>query len=424
MEQLLEPEPVEADGASGISIWSAPSAWLLQKKLCRAFWVFFAVECFVDFGFSLYFFIFNLYLVDCNFNERTIGLVGGALTFASVVGTLPAGWLARKVGLRPLQLYSMIAAPLLGLARVFVMWEPAQIGLAFLTGLALCVWAVCYLPTLARLTTSENRTSAFSIVFSVSIIVSALGGLVCGSLPQLLRTAGYTPQAADIKRLILIGSCVIAGIGVFPLSRLQLPPPQESESQTPCKTEKRIWKMNPFLLRYVPLMALWTATLASFTPFANVYLTRDFHISLSQIGFVFFASHVIQFCATLMTPVVFRRMGLMNGIVATQVATAVAMGCLAGTHNRALAVALYMGFSAAQWMSTPGLYNMLMSRVTDEERSSASAMTMFSNALLQSSAMAGAGILFVRFGYPRVLVGIAGLALTAALLFGLLVPKD
>jgi hypothetical protein len=31
--------------------------------------------------------------------------------------------------------------------------------------------------------------------------------------------------------------------------------------------------------------------------------------------------------------------------------------------------------------------------------------------------MAGAGILFVRFGYPRVLVGIAGMALIAALLF-------
>lgn len=425
MEQLLEHEPVEAERTSGISIWRAPSAWLLQKKLCPAFWVFFAVECFVDFGFSLYFFIFNLYLVDCHFNERTIGLVGGALTFGSVAGTLPAGWLARKIGLRPLQLYSMIAAPLLGLARVFVMWEPAQIGLAFLTGLALCVWAVCYLPTLARLTTSENRASAFSIIFSVSIVVSALGGLVCGSLPQLLKTAGYTLQAVDIKRLILIGACGVAGIGAFPLSRLRLPLPQESESQIPIKSEKRIWKINPFLLRFVPLMALWTATLACFTPFAHVYLTRDFHISLSQIGFVFFASNVIQMCATLMTPVIFRRLGLMKGIVATQVAAAVAMGCLAVTHNRGLAVALFLGFSAAQWMSTPGLYNMLMSRVADEERSSASAMTMFSNALLQSCAMAGAGILFVQFGYPRVLAGIAGLALTAALLFGLLIaPSD
>jgi hypothetical protein len=76
-------------------------------------------------------------------------------------------------------------------------------------------------------------------------------------------------------------------------------------------------------------------------------------------------------------------------------------------------------------MSSPGLYNLLMSRVPDGDRSTASAMTMFCNALLQSAATAASGILFVQFGYPRVLVGITALALTAALLFKFLVaPAD
>lgn len=424
MEPLLEPGPAEASGASGISIWRSPASWLLEKRLCRGFWIFFSVEFFFDFGFSLYFFLFNLYLVDFHFNEQAIGMIGGALTLGSVAGTLPAGWLARKVGLRPLQVSCMLAAPLLGVARVLVMWEPAQIGLAFLAGLAMCIWGVCYLPTLARLTTEENRASAFSISFSLSIVAAALGGLVCGYLPGWLKSTGYALQAADIKRLILLGACGVAGIGVFPLLRLPLPL-QQSESQTTGKTEGRPWKMNPFLLRFLPSMALWTAALACFMPFANVYLSKDLHIPLSQIGLIFSAAQVIQFCVGLLTPVLFRRLGLLRGIVATQVATAVAMGCLAGTHDRRLAVALYLSFSAAQWMSAPGLYNLLMSKVPDEERSSASAMTMFCNALFQSCATAGAGILFVQFGYPRVLVGIAALALTAALLFGFLVaPAD
>jgi MFS family permease len=179
--------------------------------------------------------------------------------------------------------------------------------------------------------------------------------------------------------------------------------------------------MNPFLLRFLPAMGLWMAVLASFTPFANVYLSKDLHVSLAQIGLIFSAAQVVQFCVGLLTPLVFRRLGLVNGIVATQVATAAALGCLAGTHDRRLAVALYLSFSATQWMSSPGLYNLLMSEVPDEERSSASAMTMFCNALLQSCATAAAGILFVRFGYPHVLLGIAALALAAALLFGCLV---
>jgi MFS family permease len=315
---------------------------------------------------------------------------------------------------------SMIAAPLLGVARVLVTWEPAQIGLAFLSGLALCIWAVCYLPTLAGLTTEENRASAFSLNFSMSIVAGALGGLVCAYVPRMLKAAGYALQAADVKRLILLGSCGIAGMAVIPLLQLRIPL-SKSEPQVQDDASKQPWKMNPFLARYLSALALWTAALASFMPFANVYLTRDFNISLSQIGLIFAAAQAVQFCAGLLTPLVFRRLGLLNGIVATQVATAAAIACLAGTHNRGLAVALYLSFSATQWMSTPGVYNLLMSKVPEEERSSASAMTMFCNSVLQSAAMAGAGILLVRFGYPRVLFGIAVSALVAALLVGTLV---
>jgi MFS family permease len=423
VEQLLETEPVEASGVSGISAWKNPSAWLLGKKLSRSFWVFFAVAFFYDLGFSIYIFLFNLYLLDSHFNERTMGLVGGAFTLGLVIGTLPAGWLAHRTGLCPLLMFCMIAAPLMGVVRASVMWEPAQIGLAFLAGLVMCIWGVCYLPVLARLTTRENRASAFSLIFSASIGSSALGGLVCGYLPQWLKTAGYAMQAVEVKRLILMVSCGIAMLGLVPLLRLRLPL-QKSEPQTKDKTWKQFLRMNSFLLRFLPLMAMWAAVLASFTPFANVYLSQNVHIPFAQIGLIFSAAKVVQLCVILMTPLVFRWLGLVNGIVATQIVTAVALGCLAVTHNRGMAVALYLSFSAAEWMSSPGLYNLLMSRTPNEERTTAAAMTLFCNALLQACATAGAGILFTQFGYPRVLVGIATLALAAALLFRALVAPD
>jgi hypothetical protein len=228
--------------------------------------------------------------------------------------------------------------------------------------------------------------------------------------------AGYAMQASDVKRMILLGACGLASIGLIPLLRLQNPE-HESEHPAADETAKQPWKVSPFLLRFLPSMALWTAVLASFATFANVYLSRDLHISLARIGLIFSLARVVQLCVGLLTPLVFRVLGLLNGIVATQVATAVALICLAGTTNRTLAVALYLTFAAMQWMGSPGLYNLLMSKVPDRERSSASAMTMFCNALMQSGAIAGAGILFARFGYPRVLAGIAGMALIAALLF-------
>jgi sugar phosphate permease len=198
-------------------------------------------------------------------------------------------------------------------------------------------------------------------------------------------------------------------------------PEEEMPAPIPGSSESwfRRWKLNPFLLRFLPSMALWSAVSASFNPFANVYLSSSLHIPLTRIGLIFSTTQVVQFCLGILTPVVFRALGLVNGIVATQIATAAALACLAGAKDGRLAVGIYLCFSAAQWMSAPGLYNLLMNETPDKERSTAAAMTMFCNALAGSAATAGAGILFTRFGYPPVLVGIAVLALTVAILFRL-----
>jgi hypothetical protein len=277
---------------------------------------------------------------------------------------------------------------------------------------------------LARLTTEKNRASAFSLIFSVGIGTGALGSVVCGYLPQWLNLAGFALQPAEVKRMILIASCAIAALGLIPLLHLRMPS-ENSEMAAAEGAAGQPWKLSPFLMCFLPSMALWSAAVAAFTPFASVYFAKDLHISMSRIGLIFSASQLIQLCLGLLTPLVFRWLGLLNGIVATQVFTAIALLCLAGTHNQAAAVALFLGFSATQWMSSPGLYNLLMSKVPDDGRSSAAAMTLFSNALFQSCATAGAGVLLVRFGYPPVLVGISAVALIAALLFKFVVaPVD
>jgi predicted MFS family arabinose efflux permease len=300
------------------------------------------------------------------------------------------------------------------------MGEEIQISLAFLAGLAMCLWGVCYLPAVAGLTTEKNRASGFGLIFSASIGTSSLGGVLCGYFPQWLRNVGFAMQAVEAKRLILLVSCAIAALGLFPVLRMQLTMPQAVTSivtTTQAPRTRPPWKASSFLLRFLPSMALWTAVLASFTPFANVYLSRELHVPLSRIGLVFSAAQILQLCVVLLSPMLFRKFGLVKGIVATQILTSIALACLAATQNGEIAMAMFLSFSALQWMCTPGLYNLLMSSVPDVERSTASSMTMFCNAVMQSVATVIAGSLFVRFGYPHVLAGIAVLAVVAAALF-------
>ena len=412
--------PTQSGAGNGTPIWKCPTAWLQEKKLSRGFWIFFTAAFFFDFGFAIYVFLFNLYLLDLHFNERMMGLIGGAMTLGSVVGTLPAGLLGRKFGIRPLMIVCFTASTVLCAVRVVIVWETAQLVLAFLSGLALCLWGVCFLPALARLTTIENRASAFSLIFSVSIGTAILGGIVCGYLQQWLKMAGLVLQPVEVKRIILLSSCGIAAMGLAAVLRLEMPAPVRAEP-APRENQRRSWMPHPFLLRYLPAMALWTAVIAAFTPFANVYLSKNLHVPMSHIGLIFSVAQIVQFCVGLLTPVLFRRLGMVPGIVVTQIATAVSLGCLAATNNTQMAVGLYLSFSALQWMSAPGLYNLLMSKVPDEERSTAASGALFCNAVVASGATAGAGILFVRFGYPHVLMGIAAMAFVVAMLFWLLV---
>jgi predicted MFS family arabinose efflux permease len=72
---------------------------------------------------------------------------------------------------------------------------------------------------------------------------------------------------------------------------------------------------------------------------------------------------------------------------------------------------------AFQWMSEPGLNALLMSRVTERERSGASALNYLVAFSAQAVAALIAGRLLAHFGYGVVLVGSALLAACAAGLF-------
>jgi hypothetical protein len=88
-----------------------------------------------------------------------------------------------------------------------------------------------------------------------------------------------------------------------------------------------------------------------------------------------------------------------------------------GLHGGAPAFWIYPIYMALQFMNEPGIYSLLMDRIPPGERSSASASTFFVSNACQAMASASMGVAIVRFGYPAALLGIAGLAVAATLLF-------
>lgn len=374
------------------------------------FWKFFAAAFFFDFGIGLYFFLFNLFLTDLHFNEKTLGLITGALTLGNVAGTIPAMLLARRFGLQRLLLFSFTTVPFLGVLRTFLLWPAAQIGLAFLTGIALCSWPICFSPMIAKLTNERNRVSGFSLAFATGIGLGSLAGLTGGYLPGLIQKAGQTGSVVEHIRFVLLFACGVLLLGILPILSLRLGVPEHSKS-------RRLRFFHPFLLWFLPAFVVWNFVTGSFPPFAAVYLQQHLGLPLRHVGVIFSASQLVQFVAVLLAPLLYRRIGTVYGIACAQTATGVALFAMAGTRGTLLPVACYLGYTGMQWMGGPGIYSFLMEHIPEEERSTASAIQNMSGALCQAAAAAITGSCIVRFGYPAVLFGNGGIALVAASLF-------
>ena len=394
------------------ALWSGLRWWWSSKELGKDFWAFYSASFCVGFGGFIFFLLYNLYLIDCGFSEKLVGWVASAMAVGSLAGTLPAGWMAHRFGLRNTLLLCFSLVPVLWALRILLVSPGIQLLLAFLSGAAMSIWAVSISPTLAQLTNEKNRPFAFSVVFSSGIGTGVLGGLVGGILPGWLGKALPSADPLRLMQLSLLVACIVIGLGLIPVLRLRL------TSSAP--RDRKFYPRSRFLLRFLPAIAAWSLVTGSLGPFFNIYFSRYVHLPVARIGLIFSVAQLSQVAAILLSPIVYRRFGLIPGITYMMVATAAALGCLAAVPGAAAAAIVYSGYMAFQWMSEPGMYSLLMNEVSPEERSGASALNFFVISLSGAAAATLAGQGLAHFGYPPVIGIVAGLALGAAILFRML----
>jgi predicted MFS family arabinose efflux permease len=371
---------------------------------------------FFDFGVSIYFFFFNLFLSGRGYSEAQLGLLTGTMAAGNLAGALPAARLIRRIGLRNALITCLAAAPVVLCARSLTPSFPVQICLAFVTGVALCIWAVCISPITAAITTERKRPLAFSLVFSLGIGIGAAGALAGSRMPGLfsqhLGNAG--PMGAD--QLTLIAACCIAALALIPALRLG-----RCGGAVPTRPGPLF---TPAVRRMLPAVGIWGLVTGSFAPFGNVFLATHLRLSLHSVGTVFSVSQVCQVAAVLCAPFVFRRLGLSKGIFAMQMGTAICFILLALISHPAPAGMIYVALTGLQYMGEPGLYSMMMEIVPEEARGGASASMALVLGAAQLIAAAAAGWSFTNLGYPLALSVIAMIALTAGVLFRTVAPAE
>lgn len=376
-------------------------------SLGERFWYFFLVALFFDIGFGLYFFLINLYLAQAHFNERAIGMVAGALTLGNLVATVPTGILARRVGLRPMFVCSLVTAPLLAAARIVTLHLWIQLALAFAQGAAMCSYTVCFAPAIAALTTPRNRTTAFSLTFGTGIGSGAVCGMLGGAAPGWLRVAWPSLTQTSAMGLVLLLASLVALVAVLPVIRLTFPPLEPS----PAPAMHAVW--TPFARRFLTMVAVWSLGMGAFAPFATIYLSRSLRIPLPRIGMIFSVSQLLQFTGVLSAPILYRRIGKEYGIAALQGGACIGLILLYRARGGPQAIAAYLCVCVFHYMCNPGIYGLLMDRTREDLRAAASASQNLVTCVALACAAALGGAVIAWRGYAPLFAGCACLSLVS-----------
>jgi MFS family permease len=386
--------------------------WWRTNRLGRQFWVFLAAAVLLNLGLFIFSLLYNLYLLDLGFHEDSLGLVATASTMGSAAGILPAALVARRFGLRNTVLGTLAAAATVMALRALASTRLPLVALAFLFGSVFSVWAVVMAPAVAAAVEEKRRPRAFSVFFAAMFSLGIVGYWAGGQLPRLVHS----------KRIALLVAAAIVTLALIPASRLKRGPLRAKVGQTlssvnpPAAPEgQRIYPRGPFLRRYLASLAVWSAAVGAFNPFANAYFAR-LGYSAGQIGAIFSRAQAPQAAIVLLAPWVFRKAGLVTGIALMMLAAAAALGGLAAQPS-GLAPLVFIAYMSFQWMSEPGMNTLLMNHVAERERGGASSLNMLVFFSAQALASFVSGRCLDRFGYGVVLAAATGLAVVAAGLF-------
>jgi predicted MFS family arabinose efflux permease len=383
---------------SGIRFWSR------IDSLGRQFWRFTAAAVVFDFGLFIFFLHYNLFLLDLGFREDFVGTVNSATRIGSMAGTVPAAYVAQRLGLRTALLLTIAATVVAECLRAVVGARFPLAALGFLSGCTFAVWAVILAPLIAAAVPEKSRPAAYSLFFACMFATGIAGNWAGGLLPLWIHS----------RRILLLGSAALSVTALVPALRLREMPRPPAEA--------RVWPRNRFLALYLAPFAIWHLGTGAFNPFNNVYFKR-LGFADRQIGSVFAGSQFAQIATLLFAPAIIRRLGLVPAISAMMAATALAMVALAARPSESGVVLAYLAYTSFQWMSEPGLNALLMNSVEERERNGASALNYVVAFGAQAVAAFAGGLFFTQFGYGPGLAASAGLALLAALLFPALLRR-
>jgi MFS family permease len=140
----------------------------------------------------------NLYVHSLGYKPDFIGLFSAMPAIGALIGAVPTGLLADRLGRKPLLLMSAFFSPLFLALIGLLTSTPLLMAINFMQGLASTAYWVTNLPLLTESTSEKQRVGVFALNSFLLLGIGALGNLLGGAIPEYAAGIFHVSAASTI----------------------------------------------------------------------------------------------------------------------------------------------------------------------------------------------------------------------------------
>ncbi len=372
--------------------------------------------------------LYNLYLVALGYGTDFIGVILLVGTLGAGLAIFPAGWCVDRFGGKAILIWSSLLIGVAGVGLLLFRQPVPLLVSSFITGIGGAFILVVNAPFLTVNSTPGERSHLFSLNIVLTLVTIVLGKVIGGVLPVWFRGSSWLmaplpswsswllanqPDARSYQLALLLAG-IIAGPSLVPLFLLSNDrPPVTSQPVTAHSVQSLLLGLEHIQVRAVLRSPIFLLSLTQvliglgaglFIPYFNVYFVQHLRASSALFGLIDGGATAITALLTLAAPLLALRLGKVNTIVLTQLASIPLLLTIGLTGTLGFAALLYLLRQGLMDMSS-GIFQVFsMEAVPQQHRGLANSSYQASYQVAWALTAPLGGLIIVRLGYPPIFV--------------------
>ncbi len=318
----------------------------------------------------------NYYAHSLGYRPDFIGVLNAASAIGALVGAVPTGLLADRIGRKPVLLVSAVLTPLFLACIGLVTTAPLLLLFSFLQGVAATAYWVTNIPLLIENTTEQQRVGVLAFNSFLLLGIGALGNLLGGAIPEFVAGLLHVSAASVVPlRWGVLAAALFTTVFGLPLWFLRETKRQKLQTTIATETQggqsKAVVQERLPVLLFVKLLLpdlIFTMGEGAVVGLIQLYFVLRFRLLPGPLGVIFTFSGLAGGLFSLTAPLFVHRWSKLRIITIVQYLSAPLMILIGFAPTLPLAIAGEYTRSFMRTLIEPIYMAFAMENVSDRYR--------------------------------------------------------